>query len=128
MPITRMRWHADKLVKLVLNGRSRECHSQVTQPTLLTPFIITRKVPKKVVRESGTTSAGQIPGMCFRQKWQCKVYETLQTAGENCHGFTIWLSPHCGALGRNLLDKKSKSPLFPGGGREMKGVLQMIVA
>ena len=33
-----------------------------------------------------------------------------QIAGENCHGFTSWLSPQCGVKSREL----SKSPLFPG--------------
>ena len=41
-----------------------------------------------------------------------KMYHTV---GENGCGFTNWLSPQCGVFGRVLLDRKSKSPLFPRG-------------
>ena len=37
-----------------------------------------------------------------------------QTAGENSGGFTNWLSQQCVVLGKVLLDRKSKSLLFPG--------------
>ena len=46
------------------------------------------------------------------QKWQWNVkHNRLQ--GRTA---TSWLSPQYGAFNRDLLDKKSKSPLFPGAG------------
>ena len=51
------------------------------------------------------------------KKQQSKVKHN-RLRGENGHGFTNWLSPQCGAFSRDLLNEKSKSPLFPraGGG------------
>ena len=39
-----------------------------------------------------------------------------QAAGENSGGFTNEQSPQGGAFSRDLLDQKSKSPLFSGRG------------
>ena len=40
----------------------------------------------------------------------------LQAAGEKSSGFTNEQSPQGGDFSRDLLDQKSKSPLFPGPG------------
>ena len=40
----------------------------------------------------------------------------LQAAGENSSGFTNEQFPRGGAFSRDLLDQKSKTPLFPGAG------------
>ena len=47
--------------------------------------------------------------------------------GENSSGFTNEQSPQGGAFSRDLLDQKSKSPLFPGPGvswLQMTGALK----
>ena len=38
---------------------------------------------------------------------------TEQNVGENCSGFTSWLSLQCGGYSTELQDEKTKSPLFP---------------
>ena len=42
--------------------------------------------------------------------------EKKQAAGENSSGFTDKQSPQGRAFSGDLLDQKSKSPLFPGAG------------
>ena len=44
------------------------------------------------------------------------VIKTKQTAGEKGGGFTTWLSTQRWVFVRLLLDRKSKSSLFPGAG------------
>ena len=53
----------------------------------------------------------KMPEICpIWQNWQCNVNNRLQV------GFTKCLSRECWAFSRDLLDKKSKSLLFPGAG------------
>ena len=52
----------------------------------------------------------------------------MQAAGENSSGFTNEQSPQGGAFSRDLLDQKSKSLLFPGGGVGRGTWLQIIRA
>ena len=40
---------------------------------------------------------------------QCNVKHNI-LARENSHGFTNWLSPHCGAYSMDLQDEMSKDP------------------
>ena len=52
----------------------------------------------------------------------------MKTAGENSSGFTNEQSPQGGAFSGDLLDQKSKSPLFPGSGGGGGSWLQMTSA
>ena len=78
-----------------------------------------------------------IAGNCQR-KSQCPL-NSLGLMGPwgggegNCCGFTSWLSLQCGVYSRELPDKKSVSPLFPGadgamGGGELLWFYQLAVS
>ena len=70
---------------------------------------------------------GRYPGFAiYRQKGP--LNEKIAGCGENSSGFTNEQSPQGGAFSRNLLDQKSKSPLFPGPGGGGGAWLQMTSA
>ena len=59
---------------------------------------------------------GKYPGFALYRQKGCEVTEKRQAAGENNSGFTNEQSPRGGTFSGDLLDQKSKSPLFHGGG------------
>ena len=62
-----------------------------------------------------TAVQGKYPGVGFLCAKRA-VNEKIAGCGKNSSGFTNMLSPQGGAFSGDLLDQKSKSPLFPGPG------------
>ena len=73
-----------------------------------------------------TAVRGKYPGFALNRQ-KSREMKRQQAAGENSSSFTNEQSPQGGAFNRDLLDQKSKSPLFPGpGGRRYKRLVHIL--